>query len=153
VIAVGSPAPPFEKTTAGGEVFRLSDWRGKKNVVLFFYPGDFTAVCTREACLFRDAESELADRDTVLVGVSKDDERSHEAFARKHALGYPLVSDQDHALAKAWGVRSGLSGVVGWRKRVTFVVDKQGIVRGVIHAEIDAQKHVDEVRRVLATLR
>lgn len=152
MVAIGTPAPEFEKPAASGELIRLADYRGKKNVVLFFYPADFTMVCTAEACLFRDAEAELASQDTVVIGISKDDDASHRRFAERHSLAYPLVADADHALAKAYGVRSGLTGLVGWRKRATFVIDKAGVVRAVVHHEIDAKKHVDEVRRALAAL-
>ena len=152
MIAVGTPAPPFEKVAQDGSTIRLESFRGKQNVVLFFYPADFTPVCTAEACLFRDVEADLADHDTVVIGISKDDAASHGKFAAKHGLRYPLLSDEDHALAKAYGVRSGLTGLVGWRKRATFVIDKQGVVRGVVHHEIDAQKHLDQVRDVLLRL-
>lgn len=150
MLPVGSPAPDFEATTNEGKTLRLSDFRGKKNVVLFFYPADFTMICTKQACMFRDAEGELASQDTQILGVSTDDEAKHAQFSEAHGLSFPLLADPDGAIGKKYRTLSGLRSLLGRSARVTYVIDKEGIIRGAVHSELNAQKHLDEVRRVLS---
>src|SRR5258706_15527782 len=101
-LRVGQKAPDFDLTSSAGDRLRLSDFRGKKNVVLYFYPHDFTPVCTRETCGFRDMMSELAGKDTEVIGVSFDDDASHEAFRKEHSVPFALVADTQRALAKTY---------------------------------------------------
>jgi len=121
---------------------------GLGSLVLFFYPADFTPVCTREACLFRDAEAEFAALGAKLLGISADPPDKHRAFARKYGLSYPLLTDSGD-LADRYRVKSPLG--LGTR-RVTYVVDPEGVIRGVFHHELRATKHVDEVRALLNEL-
>ena len=101
-LAVGQKAPDFDVTSSSGKSLKLSEMLGKKNVVLYFYPGDFTLVCTRETCGFRDAFEELASKDTEVIGISVDSNESHEKFAKEYNVPFSLVSDENRALAKEW---------------------------------------------------
>lgn len=145
-------APDFEATTSGGERIRLADYRGKKNVVVFFYPGDFTPVCTKEACGFRDLYATLRTQDTEVIGISGDSDESHRKFARKHDLGYPLVADEDKALAKKFGATGFLTSLLGRVSRVTYVIDKSGKVAAVLKGELSAQTHLEGVEAALANI-
>src|SRR5262249_59580196 len=98
-LKVGDTAPPFDVTSRDGKRLRLEDFRGKKQVVLYFYPKDNTPVCTAEACGFRDMYEDLVAADTEVIGVSVDDEASHRGFASRHRVPFPLVSDNDRTLA------------------------------------------------------
>jgi peroxiredoxin Q/BCP len=151
-LAVGTPAPDFEATSSDGRTVSLGDLRGKKNVVLYFYPADFTLVCTRETCGFRDIYDDLASKDTEIVGVSFDDDASHEAFRKKHGVPFPLVADTGRALANKYEATSALGKLIGRTARVTYVIDKKGMIAGVFKAELSAKTHVDGVRELLARL-
>lgn len=153
MIAVGDKAPSFDGHDQAGKPLALADFAGKKNVVLYFYPRDFTPGCTKEACTFRDAYDELASADTEVVGVSTDDAESHAKFAAKHRLQFPLLADPDQKVGKAYGVIGGIrGGLFNQAARVTFVIDKQGVVRGVFKHEILVGRHLDDVRETLKKL-
>src|SRR5260370_40631868 len=106
-LAVGDPAPDFDVASSDGRRFKLEDFRGKKNLVLYFYPRDFTLVCTQEVCGFRDMYEELVGHDTEVIGVSVDDDSSHKGFAKKHNVSFPLVADTEKGLAKKYGAVGG----------------------------------------------
>jgi peroxiredoxin Q/BCP len=146
-IGVGEPAPDFTLPTGGGGVFRLSDLRGRRAVVLYFYPKDETQGCTAEACAFRDSYDVFAKAGAEVVGVSGDSVDAHRAFAAHHRLPFVLVSDRDGELRKRYGVSRWL-GILGGR--VTFVIDRDGVVRHVFDSQLQATRHVDEA---LATVR
>lgn len=150
MIAKGERAPEFEGTLAGGKQLRLRDFRGRRHIILYFFPKDFTPGCTREACSFRDRRTEVAGLDAEIVGVSLDTPEKHEAFAQKYQLPYPLVSDRSGAIASAFGV----ARLGGWlpTKRVTFVIDKQGVVQHVIQSEFSIDMHIDEALETLRRL-
>jgi peroxiredoxin Q/BCP len=144
---VGDPAPDFELEGTGGR-FRLSDHRGER-VVLLFYPGDFTAVCTRQFCSYASRAEEVDDLGATVVGISAQDLDSHERFVAKHGLNVPLLADTEHSVAQAYGAHAR---VVGTRRSVV-IVDEDGIVR---HRHdhmlgLDYQT-VDELRDALAQL-
>jgi peroxiredoxin Q/BCP len=125
---VGDLAPDFAlEGTDGG--FRLSEHRGQR-VVLLFYPGDETAVCTKQFCSYRDRADDMSALDAVVVGISDQDVESHEAFAAHHGLTVPLLADVDRSVAKAYGASAPLLGT----RRAAFVIDEDGIVRHrVVH--------------------
>jgi len=152
MLMVGQAAPLFEVVSSNGTKLRLSDFRGKKNVVLFFYPKDFTRVCTAEVCGFRDMYEDLRSQETEIVGVSLDSETSHEKFARQYGVPYPLVADKDRSLAKAYDAIGGLGGLLGITKRVTYVIDKGGKIRGAFDGTFDAEPHLGGVKRIIASL-
>lgn len=121
-----------------------------KNLVVFFYPGDFTNVCTKEACEFRDYSTEFTKRNAVLVGVSPDDASSHERFAAQYKLDYKLLSDSDGTMAGDFGLKRLIPLLPP--RRATFVIDSQRTVRAVIHKELDYKGHVNEALQALDNL-
>jgi len=150
MIAVGEKAPEFSGTLADGKQLRLKDFRGRRNVILYFFPKDFTPGCTKEACAFRDRRAEVAGLDAEVVGVSFDTAEKHAKFAESYHLPYPLVSDSNAAIASAYGVAT----LGGWlpTKRVTFVIDKQGVVQHVTKSLLDIDRHIDEALDTLKRL-
>ena len=156
MIHEGHPAPDFSLPDQHGRLHRLADYRGKHNVVVFFYPKDNTPGCTREACSFRDAHTELQGKDAVLLGVSADSPESHQNFASKHHLPYPLLSDQNHSLIKEWEVW-GEKSFFGRRfhgiLRVTVIVDKQGIVYRIFRNIRKLDEHGEQVLAALEELK
>jgi thioredoxin-dependent peroxiredoxin len=125
---VGDRAPDFALEGTDGS-FRLSDHRGRR-VVLLFYPGDDTAVCTKQFCSYRDRSDDMSALDAVVVGISHQDLESHQAFTAHHGLTVPLLADVDREVASAYGVSAPVLGT----RRAAFVVDEDGIVRHrVVH--------------------
>ncbi len=148
MLRVGDHAPDFVARLSGGERCALSDFLGKKNVVLFFYPADFTPGCTKEVCTYRDNYAALEKHDAVLLGVSANDDSSHARFSDRYGLPFPLIADTDRSLAKAYHVLR-FGGLLPWSKRVTFVIDKQGIIRLVSHHEFAINEHLGDVIETL----
>jgi thioredoxin-dependent peroxiredoxin len=120
---IGDAAPDFTLDGTAGS-FRLSDHRGQR-VVLLFYPGDDTAVCTKQFCSYRDRVDDMSALDAVVVGISHQDMDSHQAFTAHHGLTVPLLSDTDRSVARAYGVSAPVLGT----RRAAFIVDEDGIVR------------------------
>jgi peroxiredoxin Q/BCP len=148
-IQAGDPAPDFAAQAHNGQQVRLADHRDNRVVVLYFYPKDGTPVCTKEACGFRDAYDEFARAGAVVIGVSGDSTERHRAFANEQRLPFLLVSDQDGSLRKAYRVPKALGILPG---RVTYVIDKSGIVRHVFTALFSAERHVTEALKVVQEL-
>jgi peroxiredoxin Q/BCP len=141
--AVGGLAPEFSLLSDSGETVRLADLRGRW-VVLFFYPMDDTPGCTKEACAFRDAASQFARVNAVLLGLSADGLDSHRRFRAKYRLPYRLLSDSDGAVRKAYGVYRWLFRV----RRSTFVIDPKGVIAAVFKG-VRVKGHEAEVLAVL----
>jgi peroxiredoxin Q/BCP len=148
-ITVGDTAPDFTRQTQNGGTITLSQFRGVKTVVLYFYPKDETPGCTAEACTFRDSFEDFVDAGAVVIGVSQDSDESHRKFAEHHRLPFLLVSDRDKSLQKAYGVPKTLGLLPG---RVTYVVDRQGVVQHVFNSQLNAKKHVREALDVVKRL-
>ena len=148
-INVGDRAPDFRLPALRGGEVALSDFRGKKNVVLFFYPRDASPGCTVEACTFRDAYEDFVDAGAEVIGISSDSVDDHAAFAESHRLPMQLVSDTGGKVRAAYGVRSTLGLIPG---RETFIIDKEGIVRHVFRSQIRVKTHVAESLAVLHAL-
>jgi thioredoxin-dependent peroxiredoxin len=151
-LAVGDKAPLFQAPLGDGGTFDMADHLGKKAIVIFFYPKDDTPLCTQEACGFRDAYEQFVAAGAEVVGVSADTPASHAAFARKHKLPFPIVSDRDGRLRTLFGVPKLLGFLPG---RVTYVIDRAGVVRLAFNSSFTAAGHVqqalDLVRRDAAT--
>lgn len=150
-LAIGQPAPNASGALPDGSTFTVHGARGRA-LVLFFYPKDFTGGCTREVCSFRDAFGELSAEGKVrVVGVSRDDVETHRRFIDAHKLQYELVADPEGEMATAFRTMR-FGGLWPMQKRITYVIDAEGIIRGVFHHEFAIDNHVDDVRRALAAL-
>ena len=148
-VEVGDPAKDFELRGTGDRVYRLGDFHGRW-LVLAFYPGDFTPVCTRQFCSYRDAADRLDDLDADVLGVSPQSLDSHERFRTKYGLTVPLLADPDRTMIRAYGVL-GPGGLV---RRSIFIVDPDGIVRYRHVALLGLHyKDVEALRRSLASAR
>jgi thioredoxin-dependent peroxiredoxin len=149
-IDIGSRLPPFELPDQDGSPVRFEDLLGKGPVVLFFYPKDETLVCTAEACSFRDAYEDFVAAGATVVGISSDDVQSHRRFADKHKLQYRLLADEGGRVRSQLGVPRTLFGLRDGR--VTYVLDKDGVVKHRFQAALKAQAHVDEAVKMVKTL-
>lgn len=148
-IQIGDEAPDFTREAQTGETISLRDYRGKQIVVLYFYPADNTPGCTTEACAFRDAYEDFVQAGAVVIGVSGDSLESHRQFAAGKKLPFLLISDASGELRKAYGVPKTLFVLPG---RVTFVIDKQGLVQHVFNSQLYASKHVTEALAIVRQL-
>jgi peroxiredoxin Q/BCP len=148
-IQVGDQAPDFTLPTQSGETFRLQDRMGERVIVLYFYPKDNTSGCTAEACAFRDSYEVFAEAGADVVGVSSDSVDRHAGFASKHSLPFTLVSDKGGKVRKAYGVPGVLGMIPG---RVTYVIDRAGVVRHVFSSMTNIDGHVNDALRVVQEL-
>lgn len=141
----GMKAPAFSAKNQQGTLVALSDFLHKSNVVLYFYPKDDTPGCTAEACSLRDGHGAIQAAGAVVLGVSADDTLSHAAFAKKFNLPFSILADPDKTIIQAYGVKMP---VLGMAKRVTFIIDKQGIIRNILR-EVDTKQHDQQVLAIL----
>lgn len=146
MLDIGEEAPDFELVDQDGATVRLSDLRGKRNAVLFFYPKDNTLVCTLEVCAFRDAHMELLAQEAEVIGISADPVDSHKRVTQRWRLPYQLLTDADGSVRKAYQVGRTLGLFPG---RVTYIIDKAGRVRGSINDPLRAKQHVQEALKAL----
>ena len=142
-IEEGQIAPEFSVKDDQGNTVNLKDFRGKKNVVLYFYPKDDTPGCTIEACNFRDDFHKYQDKDTQILGVSFDDAGSHQAFKTKFSLPFPLLVDQDRKIAQSYEVQGDK-----YPNRDTIVIDKEGKIKKIIR-KVDPKGHSGELLNIL----
>ncbi|GAB3995444.1 thioredoxin-dependent thiol peroxidase [Spirosoma daeguense] len=145
-LQIGDAAPSFTSTDQNGQSVSLSDYRGKK-VVLYFYPKDDTPGCTAQACSLRDNYEKLQSSGYEVLGVSVDDEKSHQKFSKKFDLPFTLVADTDHTIVEAYDVWKEKSmygrnfmGIV----RTTFLIDENGVITEII-SKIDTKNHADQI--------
>jgi peroxiredoxin Q/BCP len=162
-VDVGDAAPDFELSGTEGKSYRLSDYRGR-NVVLVFYPGDATTVCTKQFCSYRDRSEELDAIDAVVLGISPQSVESHERWTKEQELNVPLLADTDVAVSKSYGVTgwigplaklTDLGEAVDGRyvMRATFVIDAEGIVRYRHVSRTGATyQSVDDIERAVAAV-
>lgn len=150
IVRVGDAAPNFELPSATGETIRLSDFRGKSDVVLFFYPKDNTPGCTVEACSFRDSHEAFREAEAAVIGISSDSADSHRRFAERFGLPFLLAADADGAVRARYGVPRTLGLLPG---RVTYLIDRDGIIRHIFSSQFQPRRHVAEALEVLKSLR
>lgn len=151
---VGSKAPAFDLPAFPAGKIKLSQFKGQQNVVLYFYPKDDTPGCTKEACGFRDDLKAFSAKDTVILGISCDSVASHEKFTKKFSLPFPLLSDEDHAVAEKYGVwvEKNMYGKKSMGiQRATFLIDKQGKIAKV-WPRVKVDGHVEAVMEAVKAL-
>lgn len=150
MLKVGDRAPDFTGPLADGKKISLKEILSRHHAVLYFFPKDFTPGCTKEACSFRDHRGEIAKLGGEIYGVSLDSAEKHAAFTKEYKLNFPLISDADKKIARAFGVlRLG-----GWllTRRVTFVIDREGVIRHITQSELNMDVHIDEAIAALRSM-
>ena len=140
-IKVGDRVPDFSLPSQTGTTVNISDLLGKKSLVIYFYPKDDTPGCTAESCAFRDSYEVFTDAGAEVIGISADSPQSHQQFAQKYNLPFTLLSDSDNRVRKLFGVPATLFVLPG---RVTYIIDKAGIVRHIFDSMLDFKAHVTE---------
>ena len=145
----GDPAPDFSLEAQDGKMISLKGYAGSKNVVVYFYPKDFTMGCTAETRTFSTNYEEVRRLGAEIIGISSDPVESHGRFANECGAEFPLLSDKDNKVRKAYGVKPSLGFLPG---RVTFVIDKQGIIRSVFSSQINPKGHISRALEVLKGL-
>ncbi|MGZ4850919.1 MAG: peroxiredoxin [Candidatus Bathyarchaeia archaeon] len=148
-VKVGDKAPDFKLPSQMGDDVMLSEFFDKKNVVLYFYPKDETPGCIKEACTFRDSYEELANLGAEVLGVSGQSVASHKSFASHYGLPFILLSDEDNKVRRLYDVPSTMGLIPG---RVTYIIDKKGIVRHIFSSQAQSQRHVEEAKKTLQDL-
>jgi thioredoxin-dependent peroxiredoxin len=147
-VQVGDRAPDFTLPDQSGRPISLGNFLKKKHLVLYFYPRDNTSICTVEACAFRDSYEVLKAIGAEVIGISSDSVESHQQFAKEHQLPFMLVSDEGNVIRKRYGVPTSF-GLPG---RVTYVIDRQGIVRRMFFSQYTSQRHVDVALETLQSI-
>jgi peroxiredoxin Q/BCP len=148
-VQIGDKAPDFTLPSQMGDAVTLSEYIGKKFIVLYFYPKDETTGCTKEACAFRDAYQIFADLGAEVLGISGQSVESHKSFASHHGLPFLLLSDEGNKVRELYGVPATMGFIPG---RVTFIIDKKGVVRHIFNSQYQPEKHVKEAKRILEKL-
>lgn len=149
LLGPGEPAPDFILRSASGEEIALSRFKGKSCVVLFFYPKNNTLICTKEACNFRDSYEAFCELGAEVIGISSDPGESHADFASRLGLPFLLLSDPGGVVRKRYRIGKTLGLLPG---RVTFIIDKSGIIRHVFSSQFNAMKHVEEALNILEVI-
>ncbi|MHB1440085.1 MAG: peroxiredoxin [Cuniculiplasma sp.] len=147
-LKIGDKAPEFEGKVSENKTIRLSDFLGKSNVVLYFYPKDNSFGCTREACRFRDEVEDFAKLDAVIIGVNRGSLESHRKFREKRSLPFEIISDDGGKIYKMYDVKTGIIG-----ERVTYVIDGNGSIRGLYNSQMSYFEHPVEARKILETIK
>ena len=145
-LKVGSKAPAFKGKDQDGNSLSLSDFKGKK-LIVFFYPKDNTPGCTAEACSLRDNYALLQKNGFELLGISVDDEKSHQKFITKHSLPFPLLADTDQKVVNAFGVwveKSMYGRTYMGTARKTFIIDEEGKISNIIE-KVDTKDHANQI--------
>lgn len=149
-LKVGDKLPVFKAKDADGNDFDSLKFVGKKPLVIYFYPKDNTPGCTAEACSFRDRFEDFKDLGAEIIGISSDSVVSHQKFAKQYKLPFILLSDTDKKITNLFGVPSGLFGLLPGR--VTYVIDKNGIIKLIFNSSLMATKHISKALEVIKEL-
>jgi len=150
-IKIGDYIPGFSLKDQNGNLFDINTYLGKKKLVIFFYPQDGSLNCTREACYFRDISDIFEEADAVIIGISSQSVESHKQFAEQNRLNYTLLSDNENAVRKLFGVPSRVFGLIPGR--VTYVADRSGKVVYIFDSQTEVQRHVDEAMKICLLLK
>jgi peroxiredoxin Q/BCP len=150
-ISIGDIIPDFSLKDQNGEVIDIGSIKGKKKLVIFFYPQDGSHGCTREACYFRDLSEVFDESGAVVVGISGQSVESHKNFADSYKLNYPILCDEDNRIRKMLGVPSTFFGLIPGR--VTYITDTNGKVVHIFNSHVQAERHADEALRICLLLK
>jgi thioredoxin-dependent peroxiredoxin len=150
-IKPGDQIPDFSLPDQDGNLFEISNYIGKKKLVIFFYPQDGSLNCTREACYFRDLSDVFEEADAVVIGISSQSVESHKYFAEVNKLKYTLLSDNDNKVRKLFGVPGRMFGLIPGR--VTYIADRSGKVVYVFDSQTETQRHADEALKICLLLK
>mmetsp|Transcript_20391 Transcript_20391/g.29598 ORF Transcript_20391/g.29598 Transcript_20391/m.29598 type:complete len:171 (-) Transcript_20391:595-1107(-) len=143
----GQQAPVVSGVDQYGKKIDLADVLGKKSLILFFYPKDFTSGCTKEVCSFRDSSEDFKALGAEIIGVSSDSEESHKSFAEQNNIRFSLLADGDGAIRKAYKVPKGLLGLAPGR--VTYVINGEGKIVKILNSMFDISSHIAEAKKAL----
>lgn len=149
-LEVGDNAPLFSLKNEQNKAIYLKDFLGKKVIVLYFYPKDGSKGCTAQACAFRDRFELFKEVGAEVIGISSDSISSHQSFSNKYQLPFLLLSDPEDKVRKLYGVKATFGIIPG---RVTFIIDKQGIIRHIFSSQFNPKKHIDEALRILEKIK
>jgi len=150
-IKIGDNIPDFSLKDQDGNLLKISNYLGKKKLVIFFYPQDGSLNCTREACYFRDLSDVFEEADAVVIGISSQSVESHKEFAERNMLKYTLLSDNENKVRKLFGVPGRIFGLIPGR--VTYVTDRSGKVVYIFDSQTETQRHADEALKICLLLK
>ena len=150
MLPIGSKAPDFNGLDQDGNLLTLDQLLERSRLVLYFYPRDFTRVCTTQVCLFRDFTTELRELSATVAGVSTDPSETHRKFAAQYQVSFPLLADPDGEISRSYEADRWLLNL---SKRITYVIDRKRTILGAFHHEFSAEKHLEDVKRTLAAER
>jgi thioredoxin-dependent peroxiredoxin len=148
-VVAGSLAPNFTLPSQSGKVVSLRNFRGKKPVILYFYPKDDTPGCTKEACAFRERHEDFRELHAEVIGISSNSVESHRSFAAEHELPFTLLSDEGGKVRKLYGASSTFGLIPG---RVTYILDEEGVVRHIFSSQLGVEKHIEEALEALRSM-
>lgn len=146
-LSVGNPAPDFSLQDAYGNEFTLSDYKSTNPVVIYFYPKASTPGCTKQACGIRDAFNKFEESKIVVLGISVDSKEALKEFIDDHELNFPLLSDENKEVSKAYGVLNN----IGLDSRITFIVDNEGNIASILR-DVDVETHAEDVYNIAVKL-
>jgi thioredoxin-dependent peroxiredoxin len=149
-LKTGDKIPHFTLPDQAGNLFNIETLLTKKSLVIYFYPKDETAGCTKQACAFRDNYQDFKEAGAEVIGISSDSEASHENFAIHHKLPFILLSDTEGTVRTQFGVPTDLLGLLPGR--VTYIIDKQGVIKYIFNSQVRIGKHISESLRILQGL-
>jgi peroxiredoxin Q/BCP len=147
---IGDNCPDFKLLNQFSEEISNSQYLGKSNLVIYFYPKDNTKVCTAQACSFQDDMAEFKNLDAVVLGISSDSTESHKSFAKKNKIQFDLLSDLKGKVRKLFDVKANLFGLIPGRE--TYIIDKNGKVRGTYNAISESSQHIEFAKKILSKI-
>jgi peroxiredoxin Q/BCP len=150
MIQIGDNCPDFQLPDASGKMINMTDFIGKKKMVIYFYPKDDTPGCTKEACSFRDSYEDFKEFDCEVIGISSDSEEKHSSFATKHKLPFILLADTDKKVRKLFGVPGNLFGLIPGR--VTYIIGLDGKVKGIYNSQTNPLGHIEKALELVKSL-
>ncbi len=149
-VKIGSLIPPFKLKDQYNNDFEIRSVIGRKKLVIYFYPKDESIGCTKEACSFRDSYEDFKELDAEVIGISTDSSGSHQSFMKNHRLPFILLSDPENKVRDLFDVPKSLFGLIPGR--VTYIIDKKGIVKHIFSSQLQVQKHVETAVEILKTI-